>query len=269
MSEVIGFIGAGQMGEPMVRRLVDAGHEVVLYARRPEVRERLAEAGASLADSVADAAARADILILCLFSDAQLVDLAGGPDGYLTNARSTSVVVSHVTGNVSTLEKLVAEFPDGPEIIDAPVSGSAKDIAAGEITVLVGGNEAAVDRAEPVLAAYAKPIIRTGGLGSALNLKLVNNILFAANAQLTAAAVELGNRLGIGSEQLLSAIALSSGRSYALASVKSLGDVARFTEVAAPFLRKDVSACVVAAEEAGIDLGWLRSVVDAGPLELS
>ncbi|NDZ97440.1 NAD(P)-dependent oxidoreductase [Streptomyces sp. SID6673] len=269
MPEIIGFIGAGQMGEPMVRRLLGAGHDVVLYARRDEVRERLAEAGARLADSVADVAARSDILIVCLFSDAQLADLAGGPDGFMSNARAGSVVVSHTTGNVSTLEKLGAEFPDGPALIDAPVSGAATDIEAGRLTVLLGGDEAAVERAEPVLAAYADPILRTGGPGSALNLKLVNNMLFAANAQLVAAAVELGERLGVGGEQLLSAVAVSSGRSHALASVQLLGDVGTFTKVASPFLRKDVAACVVAAEDAGVDLGWLRSVVDAGPIELS
>ncbi|NED68722.1 hypothetical protein G3I15_48150 [Streptomyces sp. SID10244] len=84
-----------------------------------------------------------------------------------------------------------------------------------------------------------------------------------------AAAVELGERLGVGGEQLLSAVAVSSGRSHALASVQLLGDVGTFTKVASPFLRKDVAACVVAAEDAGVDLGWLRSVVDAGPIELS
>ncbi|WP_324290195.1 NAD-binding protein [Gordonia sp. SL306] len=126
-----------------------------------------------------------------------------------------------------------------------------------------------MERAGVVLAAYADPILRTGGLGSALNLKLVNNMLFAANAQLVAAAVELGERLGVGGEQLLSAVAVSSGKSHALASVQLLGDVGTFTKVASPFLRKDVAACVMAAEDAGVDLGWLRSVVDAGPIELS
>lgn len=267
--EVIGFIGAGQMGEPMVRRLLAAGHDVLLYARRDEVRERLSEAGARLGDSVADVASAADILIVCLFSDAQLVDLAGGADGFLSNSRPDSVVVSHTTGNVSTLEKLKAEYSQGPRIIDAPVSGAATDIDAGKLTVLLGGDDDAVERVEPILGAYANPTIRTGGLGSALNLKLVNNILFAANAQLVAASVELGDRLGIGVEQLLSAIAVSSGRSHALASVQLLGDIATFSKVASPFLRKDVAACVAAAEDAGVDLGRLRSVVDGGPLELS
>ncbi|MFD1813545.1 NAD(P)-dependent oxidoreductase [Rhodococcus gannanensis] len=266
---VVGFIGAGQMGEPMVHRLLGAGHKVVVYARRAEVRQRLADAGVSVADSVADVAAQADVLVLCLFSDAQLREVASGETGFMANAKPGAVVVSHVTGNVATLEALVADHPDGPSVVDAPVSGSADDISAGKLTVLLGGAEGSVERAESVLVAYADPIVRTGGLGSALNLKLVNNVLFAANAQLVAAAVELGQKLGIGDAELLSAVALSSGRSHALNSVKLLGGLDRFGAVAAPFLRKDVAACATAADAAGIELGWLRSVVDSGPLDLS
>ncbi|WP_068274009.1 NAD(P)-dependent oxidoreductase [Aldersonia kunmingensis] len=269
MPQTVGFIGAGRMGEPMVHRLIEAGHDVVVFARRPEVQERVRNAGATLADSVADLAARADIIVLCLFSDAQLVEIAGGPDGFMAHARADAVVVSHVTGNVSTLAKLAAEYPDGPALIDAPVSGSADDIKAGRLTVLLGGEEQAVERVEPVLTAYANPIIRTGQLGTALNLKLVNNILFAANAQLVAAAVELGERLGIGDKQFLDALSMCSGRSYAASSVQLIGGTKPFVDIAGPFLRKDVAACVSAAEDTGVDLGWLRSIVDSGPLSLS
>lgn len=269
MSRTVGFIGAGRMGEPMVRRLIEAGHDVVVFARRPEVRERVEAAGATLAESVKDLATRADIVVLCLFSDAQLDEIAGGPNGFIANAKSGAVVVSHVTGNVSTLARLAAEYPSGPTLIDAPVSGSADDIKAGRLTVLLGGEAQAVERVEPVLTAYANPIIRTGGLGTALNLKLVNNILFAANAQLVAAAVDLGERLGIGDKQFLDALSACSGRSYAASSVQLIGGAKPFVDIAGPFLRKDVAACVSASEDAGVDLGWLRSIVDSGPLSLA
>ncbi|MCX5045357.1 NAD(P)-dependent oxidoreductase [Aldersonia sp. NBC_00410] len=269
MSEVIGFVGAGQMGEPMVGRLIDGGHRVVLFARRPEVRERLQQRGAELADSVADLASRADIVIVCTFSDTQLVEVVGGADGLMANAKPGAVVVSHATGTVATLEKLAAEFPGGPTLLDAPVSGSADEIKAGELTVLFGGDDAAVARVEPVLAAYAQPIIRTGGLGTALNLKLVNNILFAANAQLVAAAVELGERLGVRDAQFLEALSVCSARSYAASSIHLIGGPTPFVDVAGPFLRKDVAACVAAAANTGTDLGWLHTVVESGPLSLS
>jgi 3-hydroxyisobutyrate dehydrogenase-like beta-hydroxyacid dehydrogenase len=170
---------------------------------------------------------------------------------------------------VSTLAKLAADYPNGPALIDAPVSGSADDITAGQLTVLLGGAEQAVERVEPILTAYANPILRTGELGTALNLKLVNNILFAANAQLVAAAVELGERVGIGEKQFLDALSVCSARSYAAASVQLIGGPKPFVDIAGPFLRKDVAACVSAADDAGVDLGWLRSIVDSGPLSLS
>ncbi|MGH3267107.1 MAG: NAD-binding protein, partial [Trebonia sp.] len=100
-------------------------------------------------------------------------------------------------------------------------------------------------------------------------LKLVNNVLFAANAQLVAAAVELGERLGVRGDSLFDALAVSSGGSRAATYVQMAGGVDSFAKVAAPFLRKDIAACVVAAEDAGVDLGVLRNLVETGPLSLS
>ncbi|WP_197506756.1 NAD(P)-binding domain-containing protein, partial [Mycobacterium sp. E136] len=76
MSESIGFIGAGQMGEPMVHRLLAAGRAVTVYARKPEVRQRLNDAGATVVDSIADVGTGSRVVICCMFSDAQLKDVA-------------------------------------------------------------------------------------------------------------------------------------------------------------------------------------------------
>ncbi|MCV7317006.1 NAD(P)-dependent oxidoreductase [Mycolicibacillus parakoreensis] len=268
-TRVIGFIGAGRMGEPMVPRLLDAGHRVQVYARRPEVRDRLGARGAVAVESVAEVARGADVVISCLFSDAQLRDVATGADGLLANAEPGAAVVSHTTGTVGTLTGLTAEFPDGPALLDAPVSGSADDITAGRLTVLLGGPEEAVHRVTPVLRAYADPVIATGGLGTALNLKLINNVLFAANAQLVAAAVELGTGLGVSENSLLEALAQCSGGSRAAGYVQSGGGVAAFAKIVAPFMRKDVAACIEAAADRGVDLGQLRTVAETGPLDLS
>ncbi|OBH20001.1 NAD(P)-dependent oxidoreductase [Mycolicibacter sinensis] len=269
MAETIGFVGAGKMGEPMVLRLVGAGFSVQVYARRPEVRERLAAAGAVPVESVAAVARDAGVVISCLFSDAQLLEVAAGADGLLANAGPDTVVVSHTTGTVSTLIKLMAEFPDGPVLVDAPVSGGAHDIAAGKLTVLLGGPDDAVARAQPVLAAYADPVITTGGLGTALNLKLINNVLFAANAQLVAAAVELAKNLEVPETSLFSALEHCSGGSRAAGYVQSAGGVESFAQVVAPFMRKDVAACIEAAADRGVELGQLRTVAETGPLDLS
>jgi 3-hydroxyisobutyrate dehydrogenase-like beta-hydroxyacid dehydrogenase len=184
MTSTVGFIGAGQLGVPMVERLLGAGHDVLVYARREEVCRRLEAQGAAMAASVADLARGSDFLISCLFSDKQLRETGLGAGGFIANARPGSVFVSHTTGTLSTLEALRNGSPTAPIILDAPVSGTADDINAGTLTVLVGGPSETVAAVTPILAAYADPVVATGTLGSALSLKLINNLLFAANAQL-------------------------------------------------------------------------------------
>src|ERR1700691_588377 len=159
MTSTVGFLGAGQLGEPMVERLLGAGRDVVVYARREEARRRLGAKGATIADSVADLARGSDILISCLFSDAQLREIGLGADGFIANAKPGAIFVNHTTGTLSTLKTLRDGSPGAPTILDAPVSGTADDIAAATLTVLIGGQSDAVAAVTPVLAAYADPVV--------------------------------------------------------------------------------------------------------------
>jgi 3-hydroxyisobutyrate dehydrogenase-like beta-hydroxyacid dehydrogenase len=264
----IGFLGAGQLGEPMVDRLLGAGHKLVVYARREEVRRRLEAKGATIAGSVADLARGSDILISCLFSDAQLRETGLGADGFIANAKAGAVFVSHTTGTLSTIEVLRDGSAAPPVVLDAPVSGTADDVAAGTLTVLIGGQSDAVASVTPILAAYADPVVATGALGSALALKLINNLLFAANAQLLGAATQLGAQLGVETSVLLSTLQVCSARSHAAEQAQRIGGMDRFEELAGPFLRKDIAACREAAAEAGVGLGLLDTAVREGPLAL-
>jgi len=258
MGTTVGFLGAGQLGEPMVERLLGAGHDVLVYARREDARHRLQAKGAVLADSVADLAQDSDVLMSCLFSDAQLRETGFGPDGF----------VSHTTGNASTLEALRDHSATAPVILDAPVSGTADDIAAGTLTVLIGGPSDSVAAVTPILAAYADPVVATGALGSALAIKLINNLLFAANAQLLTAATQLGSQLGVAPDALLSALQVCSANSNVAAHAHRIGGMDRFEELAGPFLRKDIAACREATARSGVDLGVLDMAVRQGPLSL-
>lgn len=269
MTRTVGFLGAGQLGEPMVDRLLGAGHDVLVYARREQTRRRLEANGAVVADSVADLARDSDILISCLFSDAQLRETGLGADGFIANAKPGSVFVSHTTGTLSTLELLRDSSAAPPVILDAPVSGTADDIAAGTLTVLIGGPSDAVSAVTPILAAYADPVLAAGALGSALALKLINNLLFAANAQLLGAATQLGTQLGVESDVLLATLQVCSAGSQVAAHACRIGGMDRFEKLAGPFLRKDIAACREAAAEAGVDLGLLGTAVREGPLDLA
>jgi 3-hydroxyisobutyrate dehydrogenase-like beta-hydroxyacid dehydrogenase len=268
LPSTVGFLGAGQLGEPMVDRLLGAGQDVVVFARREEIRRRLEAKGAATADSVADLARGSDVLISCLFSDAQLREAGLGADGFITNAKPGAVFVSHTTGTLSTLETLRDGSPTAPVILDAPVSGTTDDIAAGTLTVLIGGPSDAIDAVTPILAAYADPVVATGALGSALVLKLINNLLFAANAQLLSAATQLGEQLGVESTVLLSTLQVCSAGSHVAAHAHRVGGMDRFAELAGQFLRKDIAACREAAAEAGVELGLLGTAVREGPMAL-
>jgi 3-hydroxyisobutyrate dehydrogenase-like beta-hydroxyacid dehydrogenase len=268
LPSIVGFLGAGQLGEPMVERLLGAGRDVMVYARREEVRRRLEAKGAGIAGSVADLARDSDVLISCLFSDAQLLETGIGSDGFIANAKQGAVFVSHTTGTLSTLEALRDSSPSTPVILDAPVSGTVENIDAGTLTVLIGGPSDAVTAVTPILAAYADPVVATGVLGSALALKLINNLLFAANAQLLGAATQLGAQLGVEPDVLLSTLQVCSAGSQVAAHAQRIGGMDRFEELAGPFLRKDIAACREAAVEAGVELGLLETAVREGPLDL-
>ncbi len=269
MPNTVGFLGAGQLGEPMLERLLGAGHNVTVYARREEIRRRIEAKGATIADSVADLARGSDVLISCLFSDAQLRETGLGANGFIAHAKPGAVFVSHTTGTLSTLEALRDSSAAPPVILDAPVSGTADDIAAGTLTVLIGGLSDAVASVTPILAAYADPVVATGALGSALALKLINNLLFAANAQLLGAATQLGGQLGVEPSVLLSTLQVCSARSHAAEQAQRVGGMDRFAELAGPFLRKDIAACREAAAETGVKLGLLETAAREGPLDLA
>jgi 3-hydroxyisobutyrate dehydrogenase-like beta-hydroxyacid dehydrogenase len=262
----VGFVGAGAMGEPMVERLLAVGHEVHVHARRADVRERLTERGAVVTGQAADAAAEAEVFLSCLFSDPQLLEV--GP-AVVDALPSGAVLASHTTGSADLLRQLADQGRSrGVSVVDAPVSGTDTDIRAGQLTVLLGGESAAVELVADVVRAYADPVLLTGGLGSALAVKLVNNLLFAAHVQLGAAAVNLGSRLGIPTQQLFEALGHMSGGSTALRYMAATGSAEEFGRRVAHFLHKDVAACEDAARERDVDPGLLLDVVRRGPLSV-
>jgi 3-hydroxyisobutyrate dehydrogenase-like beta-hydroxyacid dehydrogenase len=264
-SSRIGFVGAGRMGLAMVERLAAAGHDLVVYVRRPETRAALEQLGVRHTNALGEAAAGADVLLACVFNDEQLAEIAEPLAGALP---AGAVLASHVTGRESTLRSIADRFP-GIEVVDAPVSGGPAEIQAGRLTVLLGGAPPARARAAAVIRAYADPVIETGELGTAMVVKLVNNLLFAANAQLAAEAVRLGEALGLAEEPLLGALNQMSGGSQALRRAAEGGSMATFGPRIAPYLRKDVAICLEQATERGVDPGLLIEVARRGPLAVT
>jgi 3-hydroxyisobutyrate dehydrogenase-like beta-hydroxyacid dehydrogenase len=263
----IAFIGAGRMGMPMVQRLIGAGREVSAYARRAEVRAELASLGATAFTTAREAVEDADAVVVCLFADDQLRELAGGADGFLEAMRPGALLISHTTGSPTTCVALAEEGAERAiRVVEAPVSGSAVDIAAGQVAVLLGGDPADLDAARAVVTAYGDPVLTIGPLGSAMVVKLLNNALFAAQVQLVGEVERIAAAFGVDLDTVAPAILASSGRSYAMDVAARNGSLAAVVERAGPFLYKDVAVVNEVARELELDLGVLGYVNREGPL---
>jgi len=263
MSQV-GFVGAGRMGAPMVRRLVEAGHEVRALGRSVEKRRAVSELGAQPVTDLTDIGSDADVVIVCVFTDDQVQQVCL-ESVLLPTMRQGASLVIHTTGSPRTAETIAAEAAARDiAVVDAPVSGGPHDIAAGRVTLFVGGSDEAVDRVRPVLASYGDPILHVGPIGAGQGIKLVNNTLFAAQIGLLHEAVRLGDRLGIDEGQLLDAIGHGSAASRVASIVGARGSVDAFIEMVGEFVGKDVAVVRKTVAELGSDLGLLDDAINAG-----
>lgn len=260
----IGFIGAGRMGAPMVRRLVEVGHEVSVPARSAEKYSAITQLGATPVPTIGNAAARAEIVVVCVFTDAQVREVCLD-SGLVAAMRSGATLVIHTTGDPATARDIATTAaPHGVDVLDAPVSGGPHDIAAGRLTLFVGGPAEAVQRVAPVLSAYGSPLLHVGPVGAGQCVKLVNNALFAAQIGLVRDAVRLGGHLGVAEPELLTALTHGSSSSRVLTMVAPRGSVGGFVDMAGAFVNKDVDVVRTTAAAAGTDLGLLGDVITAG-----
>ncbi len=233
----VGFIGLGSQGGPMAMRILDAGHPLMLWARRPETLQPFTAAGAKTAATPAALATACDILCLCVVDDAGVAELA---DAIIPAMQVGSVLVIHSTILPASCETLAARCAArGIHFLDAPVSGGGGAAAAGTLTVMCGGSDADFAAAKPIFAAFAGTIVHLGPAGSGQRAKIVNNALLAANMGLAHAALAAGENLGIDRTALAEIIKVSSGRSMGFEIYARLPTPAAFA-VGAPLLVKDV-----------------------------
>jgi 3-hydroxyisobutyrate dehydrogenase-like beta-hydroxyacid dehydrogenase len=244
----------------MVARLVQAGHDVRVLGRTPEKRDAGAALGAQPVPDIEAVAEAADVVIVCVFTDEQVRQVCL-EDGLTEAMPPGAVLVIHTTGSPRTVETVAAR---GVEVVDAPVSGGPHDIAAGEVTLFVGGRDAVVARAHPVLRAYGDPVLHIGPPGAGQLVKLINNALFAAQIGLAAEAARLGGLLGVAEPALLEALTHGSAGSRALGLIARAGSAAAFNDAVGDFIGKDVAVVRQTVAELGGDLGALHDVVNAG-----
>jgi 3-hydroxyisobutyrate dehydrogenase-like beta-hydroxyacid dehydrogenase len=246
----------------MVRRLVEAGHDVTVLGRSDEKRSAMAALGARPFAGATETADGAAVVVVCVFTDEQVRRVCLD-DGLLAAMRPGTVLVLHTTGSPNTARELAAGA-DGVDVLDAPVSGGPHDIAAGRVTLFVGGGDAAVERARPALSSYADPILHVGPSGTGQSVKLVNNALFAAQIGLVAEGVRLGNRLGVDESALLGALTHGSSESRVLSMIARAGSASAFISAVGEFIGKDVAVVRNTVASMGGDLGALNSLVNVG-----
>jgi 2-hydroxy-3-oxopropionate reductase len=194
----VAVIGLGTMGAPIARNLLKGGHEVTVFARRPEVMKPLLAAGATAADSPADAAARSEVTVTMVFDTAAVEEVTLGSGGIAAGARAGSIVVDHSTIAPDGARRIAAALTTrGIEMLDAPVTGGGDVAAAGALTIMVGGRAEALERCRPVLACYGRTIVHVGPSGAGQTTKACNQICTVVNTLGAAEAMLLAERAGL------------------------------------------------------------------------
>ena len=214
MSEMIGFIGLGNMGAPMAGRLLDGGYALTVHDARESAARPLLSRGAHWAASPAEVAAAAQTVITILPTSREVRQVLMGPKGLLDALRPGSLVLEMTSADPSATRDLEPEVTArGSVLIDAPVSGGVRGATEGTLAIMVGGDPALLERARPVLSRMGQHIFHAGPVGAGHAIKLVNNMCSGGILALTIEAVAA--RAGVDPARAVEIIQASSGRSNA------------------------------------------------------
>jgi 3-hydroxyisobutyrate dehydrogenase len=265
----VGFIGLGSQGAPMARRIVDAGYETTLWARRPASLEPYLDTAARIAASPTELARGSDLVCVCVVGDDDVHEVVTGAHGVLAGLGSGSVIAVHSTVHPDTCRELAATAAErGVSVIDAPVSGGAPAVAEKRLLVMVGGDADVVARCRPVFETYANPVVHLGDVGSGQVSKILNNLLFTANLGVTASLFALGDALGVASDRLSEVVSAGSANSFALNSMGGAGNLDRLATLAGSLLQKDVRLAAGLARQRDAEIGAVFHGADAALVQM-
>lgn len=213
----IAFIGLGNMGLPMATNLVQAGHTVRGFDVGATAQAAAAEAGITVGNTVAAVVADAEVVITMLPAGPQVRAVYAGDAGVLAAATPETLLIDCSTIDVETAREVAGLAADrGLSMLDAPVSGGVGGAAAGTLTFMVGGNEAAFARAEPILAAMGKTIVHAGAAGTGQAAKICNNMMLGIQMISVCEAMALAEKLGLDQQKLFDISAQASGQCWSL-----------------------------------------------------
>jgi len=260
-----GFIGLGNIGKPMARRILDGGLPLAVFDVVPAPANELAAAGARAVSSPRDVAAESDVIGVCVRDDAEVRAVVLGDAGIVTAAAPGSVVAIHSTILPRTVREIASELaPHGVGVVDACITGGASGAAQGKLTYMVGGDGDAVEKCRPVFATSAERIVHTGPLGSGVSVKLCNNLMTYLGFLAAFEATSLARAGGL-SEKALEEVTRANGnltdQMLAFLTLHRLPPETRadpgfraMVRSFASLAEKDLSVTLEFARESGIEL---------------
>jgi 3-hydroxyisobutyrate dehydrogenase-like beta-hydroxyacid dehydrogenase len=274
MTGPVGFVGLGQMGAPLSRRLRAAGYELIVHDVRVEAMDGLVAEGATAAASPAEVGDRAEVVLVSLPTPQVVRAVALGPQGLIHGGAIRTYVDLSTTGQSVAVEVAEALGERGIVTLDAPVSGGIRGAALGTLAVMVAGPAAGLERVRQLLEVFGR-VFHVGdrpGLGQLM--KLANNLLSATSIAATAEAIGLGVKGGLEPTTMLDVINAGTGRNTATEDkfprqVLSGRYAAGFTT---GLLTKDLDLCAAAAEALGVPMPvaaevhaqWRRALAELG-----
>jgi 3-hydroxyisobutyrate dehydrogenase-like beta-hydroxyacid dehydrogenase len=250
----LAFLGLGVMGYPMAGHLAKAGHEVTVYNRTAAKADRwVGQHGGRSAPSPADAARGADIVLMCVGNDDDV--RAVGTDA-LSAMRTGATLVDHTTASSGVAQQMsAAAKARGVDFLDAPVSGGQAGAENGKLTIMVGGEPPVFERAEPVLAHYARAVTLMGPVGAGQLTKMVNQICIAGLVQALSEGINFASRAGLDPERVLDVISKGAAQSWQMENRGKTMVADKFDfGFAVDWMRKDLGICLDTARGNGAAL---------------
>jgi 3-hydroxyisobutyrate dehydrogenase len=255
MTPRVGFIGVGDMGGPIAQRIIDAGFPTTLWSRRTESLTQFRPGSFTPAATKADLGAASEVVGLCVFGDDDVREVCLGAHGLFEAMTSGSVVLIHSTNSVAACEEIAAEGENrGIQVLDAPVSGASAGAEAGTLTIMVGGDRHALDKALPVLRSYGGLIRLLGPVGSGQKMKVLNNALSNSNGELAIIAIRTGIEFGLDPVSVVEVLRSGGAQSFSLHNlITRLVPDPDFVEHARAMIAKDLSLFADARKHSGLE----------------
>jgi 3-hydroxyisobutyrate dehydrogenase len=261
MASKVAFLGLGVMGYPMAGHLARAGHDVTVFNRTADKAQKwVAQHGGRAARTPEDAAANAEVVLMCVGNDDDVRQVAGRA---LTTMKAGTILVDHTTASAEVArETHAAAKSRAIGFLDAPVSGGQAGAENGKLTIMVGGDADVYARAESLLATYARAVTHMGQAGNGQLTKMVNQITIAGLVQGLAEGVDFALRSGLDAERVIDVISKGAAQSWQMENRAKtmIADKYDFG-FAVDWMRKDLGICLAEARRNGATLP-VTSLVD-------